>query len=428
MAASSVSTESPENSNGETLENYENVAFGAPEDQPEVVHVDLSVKCRGCFAEEPEMHFLFTNFDQDLSLADILMQTTSFEIQYQKTEIYIRNLLGKPSASPMEYITLTGGDDLMEEETPVFNDDLAMHNRDGRDKKFSTEEVQPSKKCSECKNLFTLETFKAHWETHKINNCPECDYKTVKKPDLELHMQTRHSEERKFVCTQCGFRFKSKQLLRRHERRHLNLRNYCCETCGMRFNDLGPLKTHIKLKHIGTREFICSVCGLDFPLKATLDKHILRHNKNRPAPYNCTECSMRFQDKCSMLRHKRVKHSGQFVRPMCHHCGKTYCSITKLNYHVERHHGDTPPAFKQRGRKPQGYLEFTKESTDGEEEFVSDEWAEHSEEEHEENVEDGYSMIKRREGEMIRQLQKQRAIDSEDTITDPQSELEEAVS
>lgn len=46
------------------------------------LEIDLSVKCRGCFAEDPEMHYLFTVFDQQLSLADILMQTTSFEVSH----------------------------------------------------------------------------------------------------------------------------------------------------------------------------------------------------------------------------------------------------------------------------------------------------------------------------------------------------------
>lgn len=45
------------------------------------LEIDLSIKCRGCFAEDPEMHYLFTIFDQQLSLADILAQTTSIVVR-----------------------------------------------------------------------------------------------------------------------------------------------------------------------------------------------------------------------------------------------------------------------------------------------------------------------------------------------------------
>lgn len=65
---------------------------------------------------------------------------------------------------------------------------------------------------------------------------------------------------------------------------------YCCDICGQRFNDNGTLKTHIHLKHIGSRNFICPICGLAYPMKATLDKHIMRHNKNRPPSFFCDTC------------------------------------------------------------------------------------------------------------------------------------------
>lgn len=60
-----------------------------------------------------------------------------------------------------------------------------------------------------------------------------------------------------------------------------------------------------------------------------------------------------FKDKWSLKRHNLVKHSKEFVRPLCSSCGKSYCSSTKLRRHIERHHSDKPFERKKRTSKKQ---------------------------------------------------------------------------
>lgn len=48
----------------------------------DTVEIQLGTKCRGCFTEESEMHYLYSVIDQKLSLADILTQTTSYLVSW----------------------------------------------------------------------------------------------------------------------------------------------------------------------------------------------------------------------------------------------------------------------------------------------------------------------------------------------------------
>lgn len=429
-------------------------------DESDKLEIDLAVKCRGCFAEDPEMHYLFTVFDQKLSLADILMQTThyqcreddgfppylctkcttclidffNFKIQYQKTDLYVRTLLGKLDQDCQESTETVAvkneahsDEGSIGEENDDYEPSYEPEHREDKKVKFEPSEIydidggsqncdicdldfinhrtqtthmakehgknpftkyqvfrnvvleneraamlakkrlkqkeedlrqemllsMPGKLCRICRVKYPEEEFQAHWEQHKINVCEQCGYKCVRKSDLELHIQGVHGVERKYCCQLCGRGFKTKPLLKRHQVVHLNPRRYCCDLCGQRFNDSGTLKTHMHLKHDGSRDFVCPICGLAFPMKPTLDKHIIRHNKNRPASFYCELCPAAFRDKSSMTRHHLVKHTSEFQRPICQFCGKSYCSKTKLRMHIERHHSGTVYERKRRVIKKQ---------------------------------------------------------------------------
>ncbi|KAL1491508.1 hypothetical protein ABEB36_012096 [Hypothenemus hampei] len=400
----------------------------------EKLEIDLSVKCRGCFTEDPEMYYLYTVFDQQLNLADILRQTTNiecekddgfppylcakctscivdffnFKIQYQKTELYIKTLLEKDDFkvnTPEENISSTDSssneesnqtftevkirDDLTDVKKLIevppgicqlcqeeFSSGIELENHEVKEhgknpftkydvfrnlivasEKASLQERKrarlkkyhlkkdalmnlPGKLCRICKAKVQEEEFQMHWDSHKINICEDCGYRCIKTADLKIHRASVHSEERNFKCGLCEKSFKTKPLFRKHQLVHSNPRSYCCEVCGQRFNDSGILKTHIQLKHIRSRNFICPICGLSFPMKSTLDRHIVRHNKNRPPKFFCDICSSPFRDKSSLNRHRLVKHSTDYVRPACELCDKTYSSKTKLKFHMERHHSE----------------------------------------------------------------------------------------
>ena len=67
---------------------------------------------------------------------------------------------------------------------------------------------------------------------------------------LRSHLNTVHSEERKFACTSCDFKAKSIVILNRHvERVHKNNLKHLCSHCGKKFFRAYDLRCHIFRVH-----------------------------------------------------------------------------------------------------------------------------------------------------------------------------------
>ncbi|KAF7273908.1 hypothetical protein GWI33_013409 [Rhynchophorus ferrugineus] len=400
------------------------------------------------------------NLDQKLSLADILTQAISypiqendgfppylcakcttclvdfynFKLQFERTDIYIRTLLGKNELPQNEYVESTTNvlnksdtDNASEENVNLNNINLKQEELDlncticsldlkdsdeydthmaklhgqnpfekyatfrelvnarqkvkteaERKLKYIKDDLEkekllqmPGKLCRFCQKKFPEDEFKFHWELHKKHVCEYCGHKCIKKSDLDVHRQSVHGYERNYICYICNKGFKTKQLLNRHLIVHTNPRSFICHHCGNRFNDKSTLNTHIQLKHIKSRNFICSICGLAFPLKSTLDKHVLRHNKNRPPSFFCNVCNAGFKDNSSLKRHHLMKHTDDYEKPQCQFCKKSYCSKTKLRYHIDRYHSGTKYERKKRCLKRNNLL-YNLDGTDEESNDIDD--------------------------------------------------------
>ena len=76
--------------------------------------------------------------------------------------------------------------------------------------------------------------------------CDICNKTFTVKMGLRSHLNTVHSEERRFNCVNCDFKAKSIVILNRHvERVHKNNLKHLCSHCGKKFFRAYDLRCHI---------------------------------------------------------------------------------------------------------------------------------------------------------------------------------------
>ncbi|XP_065203762.1 zinc finger protein 93-like [Planococcus citri] len=144
-------------------------------------------------------------------------------------------------------------------------------------------EDNPIFKCDICKKLFSSRDslsrhqLRTHFTGDKRLKCPLCDFKTALATSLSRHVNL-HTENRKFICDQCGSCFHTLSALKDHTVYvHSNERNYSCEICGQRFKLKSGLNRHFKT-HSNEKEFKC-FCGQVYKFRTNLRRHLLTAHK-----------------------------------------------------------------------------------------------------------------------------------------------------
>ena len=118
---------------------------------------------------------------------------------------------------------------------------------------------------------------------------------------LKSHLDI-HEGIKNFVCSECGFAFRSKQEMKGHMlRKHSHVkRSIPCEICGKLFRHMSNLKSHFNIhKQQSERQHRCKECNITFKSDVTLKTHMTLHDPSRP--FKCSKCPLRYKNKVPFI-------------------------------------------------------------------------------------------------------------------------------
>ncbi|XP_069673061.1 zinc finger protein 260-like isoform X14 [Periplaneta americana] len=99
--------------------------------------------------------------------------------------------------------------------------------------------------------------------------------------------------------------------------KHSKKQHLHCRYCGKEFKSNAVYRKHLKIEHNGCLDFRCRICQEVFTSKEALQSHKTVHNIN--VGKNCEE-----------------------ITHLCHTCGRTFNTLSKLRSHEKRVHQDCP--------------------------------------------------------------------------------------
>lgn len=139
------------------------------------------------------------------------------------------------------------------------------------------ETVAPT--CAECDQTFASDKgLRKHVKLHAKQpfDCAYCDKTFSRSVNLAKHCRTAHTNEKPYLCSECGVRFVRKDYLIIHMRRHRGDKPFKCQYCGKGFPRSTDLTVHERY-HTNERSHVCAVCNKGFQRGYNLAVHMRVH-------------------------------------------------------------------------------------------------------------------------------------------------------
>ncbi|XP_061532507.1 zinc finger protein 276 isoform X2 [Phycodurus eques] len=148
----------------------------------------------------------------------------------------------------------------------------------------------------------------------ELPNIYKCLYQgctaVYRAPDGLKHIKEHHEEVRERPCPHpgCNKVFTIDRYLQRHVKLiHTEERNYICDQCGQTFKQRKHLSVH-QMRHSGVKPLQCEVCGFQCRQRASLKYHMTKHKAEADLDFACLVCSKRFEKAHNLNVHMSMVH------------------------------------------------------------------------------------------------------------------------
>lgn len=342
------------------------------------IHAYTSFPCTFCDSEFPSMRELGWHCKQkhDLLLVRCPFCSRGFR-EYSHLAFHMREHKGHLFCKICKVQCLSRTSYTMHMEIHEVNTELDLTDDDGDEDSDEMSEGSSQKEkekhtCHICSKPFNsfYSIFHHMRREHPMESLPSYNQDLVK---------------RRFVCKKCGFAFRRKDTLERHELIHkrgdyprrrppskpiIKPRpgNILCTICNRAFMRPTNLEAHMEEAHPEEcdeavkekKKYCCDLCGKLLMSQKSLDRHILVHQEPKftcpicdkklkhaetlkthmrthtgEKPYNCDICKHSFAQRSSYVQHMCI-HSGE--RPHeCDVCNKKFIRRTELRLHQAKH-------------------------------------------------------------------------------------------
>eukprot|EP01006_Ploeotia_vitrea_P056125 TRINITY_DN68070_c1_g1_i10.p1 TRINITY_DN68070_c1_g1~~TRINITY_DN68070_c1_g1_i10.p1 ORF type:complete len:350 (-),score=119.35 TRINITY_DN68070_c1_g1_i10:87-1004(-) len=236
-------------------------------------------------------------------------------------EKVVRKRILKWSSAQRMFISDDEEEDEEEAVVVMGPDDLQNQDQDG-----DADDPERPFRCSVsgCRSRFKKQGHLNH-HTRRVHGarrfkCSECDYRSKTKVHLRQHIATHFAgDERLFVCDRsgCSASFKTAQHLSQHLPKVHGPKKFACQLCDYRATTSGDLRRHVEAVHHDGQErlFVCdrSGCSASFKTAQHLSQHLRK--VHGPKQFGCQLCDYRATRSGDLRKHVEAVHHDVDNRP-----------------------------------------------------------------------------------------------------------------